>query len=202
MARRKDHSRDELKGLILQSASKIVENEGFENLTVRKIAFDIGYTPGTLYNIFESMDALVLTLNVVTLEKLLAVLSSPDCNNPKKTAIHNMKAMAAQYRNFAFENKERWLMLFNYILPEGLDAPEWYREKTSLMFEPLEKILEPYFSKNQTKQRKIAARTLWASIHGICFLQKTKKLPLLDGKDVSIDIMNALIDNFVKGLSK
>lgn len=200
MARRNDHTRDELKALIIKSAAEIIEQDGFQALTARKIANAIGYTPGTLYNVFESMDALSLVLNAVTLEKLLTALSQPECNDSRKTPLQNIKRMAEIYKSFALENKQRWVMLFGYILPEGVEIPEWFREKISLLFQPLEKLLQPYFKDAHSKEHKIAARNLWAAIHGICFLQLTGKLPLLDGEDVSTSMTDSLIENFVKGL--
>jgi len=83
MARRSDHTREELKNLILSSASRIIENEGYSALTVRKIATDIGYTPGTLYNVFQSMDGLTLALNAERVERLLTLLAETQSTNMK-----------------------------------------------------------------------------------------------------------------------
>ncbi len=70
MARRKDHSREELKDLILQAAWKIVGAEGYEGLTARRVAAEIGYAPGTIYNLFASMDDLCQQLCGRTLDDL------------------------------------------------------------------------------------------------------------------------------------
>ena len=59
MARRSDHSRDELKALILDCAREIAEEEGLRGLTARRIATEIGYAPGTIYNLFSNLDDLI-----------------------------------------------------------------------------------------------------------------------------------------------
>ncbi len=87
MARRSDHTREELKVLIIEESWNIIKKHGFEGLTARRIAKNTGYAPGTIYNLFSSMDDLYLELNAKTLDLLLAVLSDPKCHDPKKSPI-------------------------------------------------------------------------------------------------------------------
>ena len=56
MARRSDHSRDELYELALVAARRIIEDGGYRALTARKVADHMGYSPGTLYNVFAGLD--------------------------------------------------------------------------------------------------------------------------------------------------
>ncbi len=202
MARRSDHTRDELKEMILDSACSIVKKGGFSGLTARRVAKDIGYAPGTIYNIFSSMDDLSLSVNGMTLDKLYDVLSSPECRSAKKTPAGNMKKMAQLYRGFAKTHRPHWLMLFTHTLPEGEQAPEWYQEKITRLFEPLENLLEPFYMQQQSRKRKMAARVLWASVHGICFLEETGKIPLISNQANPPDMTGYLIDSFVAGIEQ
>lgn len=70
MARRSDHSRDELREMALTAAEQIVLENGYESLSARKVASAIGYTVGTLYLVFENLDDLVLQVNARTLDRL------------------------------------------------------------------------------------------------------------------------------------
>lgn len=194
MARRSDHSRDELKSLILDTAWDIVGKGGFDALTARAVATRIGYAPGTIYNLFESMDDLYLHVSARTLDKLYEALS-----NPK---IDSLKAMARTYMEFARTARPYWLMLFAHQLPDGTEPPEWYREKIERPFTLLEGLLAPYFTPRQGKKRKLAARTLWAAIHGIVFLEETAKIQKADKQSSSMDMAEFLIDNFVCGFER
>lgn len=69
MARRPDHSRDELYALAMNAARGIVERDGIRGLTARNIATAIGYSPGTLYNLFDNLDDLALQINGATLAR-------------------------------------------------------------------------------------------------------------------------------------
>lgn len=201
MARRSDHTREELKQLILDKAWKIAGKKGFEGLTARAIAAEAGYAPGTIYNLFKSMDDLILQINARTLDLLYETLSNPACNDPKKSPSGNMKAMAASYMAFARDYRPYWLMLFHFRLPEGRKVQKWYQGKIDALFEPLEKLLTPLFTERQKNKRKMAARVLWSSVHGLCFLQETGKVSIVSGDDGQAGDMAAyLIDTFLAGL--
>lgn len=201
MARRSDHTRAQLKDMILQASWQIVGAEGFEGLSARRIAADIGYAPGTIYNLFPSLDALYLEVNARTLDMLYNVLSDPACNDPKKTPVENMKTMAGRYMAFAHQNRTYWLMLFSHRMPEGQAVGDWYQEKIDRLFEPLENLLRPLFSPGQDQKRKMAARVLWSSVHGLCFLQETGKIHVV-GEKASDSAASYLIDTFVAGIKK
>ncbi len=59
MARRSDHTREELTELAIDAATALIEAEGFANFSARQVAAKIGYTVGTLYNVFGSYDRLL-----------------------------------------------------------------------------------------------------------------------------------------------
>lgn len=201
MARRADHTRDELKTMIMDAAWTIVGRDGFEGLTARGIAAEIGYAPGTIYNIFDSMDDLYLQLNGRTLDALFEDLCDETYHTASNALMRNLKAMAARYAAFANKRKSYWLMLFEYKLPEGQPTPAWYQEKIDRIFVPLEDLLRPLFTAQKALEAKIAARTLWASLHGLCLLQATGKVPLPDGKSAE-DMRDYLIETFVKGIKQ
>lgn len=201
MARRSDHTRDQLKEMILETSWGVIGKEGLEGLSARRVAGDIGYAPGTIYNIFESMDDLYLQINGRTLDILYDVLSGSACNDPKKTPAQNMKKMAALYMAFAQEYRPYWLMLFSYRMPEGRTPGGWYQEKVDKLFDPLENLLQPFFPAKQDQKRKMAARVLWSSVHGLCFLQETDKIHLVGGM-APADMASYLIDTFIAGIEK
>ena len=75
MARRSDHTREELRRMALDAARAIIESDGLRALSTRRLAKAIGYTPGTLYQLFEDLDDLIIEVNVETLDALHAALS-------------------------------------------------------------------------------------------------------------------------------
>jgi AcrR family transcriptional regulator len=196
MARRSDHTKDELKGLILKTSIDIVKNEGFKKLTARRLAKDIGYTPGTIYNVYESMDGLYFAIKACTLKKLLEAIN---ITSTKSKITDNMKDMAKSYMNFAHTNRELWLMVFSQSSSHDETTPDYYKELVTEQFAPLEKMLEPLIQNNQSKDKAKAARALWATVHGICLMKETNKLSLLNNSD-AFQIIEYMIDKFVAGI--
>ena len=64
MARRSDHSREELYVMALAAAREIAEKDGLRGLKARRISREIGYTVGTLYNVFSNLDDLIIHLKL------------------------------------------------------------------------------------------------------------------------------------------
>ena len=93
-------------------------------------------------------------------------------------------------------------MLFNLKVTENRTDANWYHEKVDQLFTPLENLLEPYFTPKQSKKRKVAARVLWASVHGLCFLQETGKISIVSDKNTAPDMTEYLIDTFIAGIIK
>jgi len=202
MARRSDHTRDELRELILKTSSEIIKQEGYAGLTARKLAKEIGYTPGTIYNLFDSMPHLYLVINGQTLDLLYETLSSPACQDDSKTPAQNMKQMAGLYKDFAQEHHEHWLLLYNYRFPQDMELPSWYIEKIARLFEPLEALLRPFYSDRDSHKRQMAARILWSSVHGIFALEETGKISLVTDQNSLSDMTGYLIDNFIAGIER
>lgn len=200
MGRRGDHTPEQLKEMILEEAWSIIEKEGVEKLTARRIAKAIGYTPGTIYNLFKSMEVLQLHLNAKTLNLLYQALSDSICNNPEHKPIKNIKLMAENYMLFAQKYRLHWFLLFENRLEHLKKDNSWYQEKINKLFEPLEKQMSAFYSTKQKRKRKIATYTLWASIHGICVLKETGRLSLLNEEKSTEDLSHFLIENFIAGM--
>ncbi len=200
MARRNDHTRDELESMMLTRAAAIVKVHGFEGLTARRLAEEIGYAPGTIYNVFPSMDDLYLRLNAGTLARLYAVLADPACNDPRKTALANMKLMARRYHAFCVEEKPFWLMLFTHRLAPGHALPSWFSDDVEKLFQPLETLLRPYYKDSDKKSPKMAARILWSSVHGLCFLEQSGKFAVVNESLKLESLMDYMVETFMRGL--
>jgi AcrR family transcriptional regulator len=206
MARRSDHTRDELHELIITTAINIMENEGFAALSARKISSEIGYSAGTIYNVYKSMDDLIVTINArsldimaIQIENLPRIASQAPCDQ--------LKAMAKIYLGFVHIHKERWFALFTHRLPAGHSLPPDFATKIAALFAPIERIILSLYAQSDTeearrKAAKLAARTLWASVHGICFIDQSGKMPLVSEQHSAENMVNCLIDNFVAGLRR
>ena len=194
MARRSEHSLEELKAMVLDAAEAIVIEDGFSALKVRKIALEIGYTVGSIYMVFTNMADLVMQVNARTLDAIAAQLEQvQDCR-----AEQTIEALAMTYLNYASQNFNRWRNIFEYPLPADAEIPDWYQEKVDNVFAAVEARFAELAPELSEDQRKLAARALWCGVHGICMLSLTSKQDKADINDIEETII-LLVRNFMRG---
>lgn len=201
MARRSDHSRDELRTLIIDKAWDIVAEEGLSQLTARHLGKKIGYAPGTIYNLFETMDALHLHLNMKTLTILFETLDAFSAKADTKVSVSDMEEMAQAYFDFASKYRPHWMMLFNLnVTSDNLESVA-YQKAVEKLFTPLESLLNTYFPMKNYKEIKKAARILWSSVHGLCYLEKSDKILIVEPNQDVKSLVSYLIKIFIVGMS-
>jgi AcrR family transcriptional regulator len=198
MARRSDHSRDEIREMALVAAEQLVSELGFEGLSARKVANSIGYTVGTLYLIFENLDDLILHINARTLDRLHRRMeeAQTSCSNPG----HCLQQLGQTYIDFAKANSHLWEMVFKHRLPEGQHVPTWFQDKVHRMFAMVEAQLIPLAKNRSQAEIAQAAGALWGGVHGICMLALTGKIGVA-GVDSIQDLTESLMNNYLKGFT-
>jgi len=173
MGRRSIHTPEQLRELIIQAATHIVEQDGLAGLSAREIAKRVNYSPGTLYNVFENLDDLLLTIEARLLDKLATRLKNV---NSDGTPPQRLCQLANAYLAFTQENPKLWNLLLEHRMPASREVPDWYRAKLSSLLAPLMDALSPLLDGFDAQEREQAARTLWAGVHGITSLSTTDKL--------------------------
>ena len=167
MGRRSDHNRDQLMDMAIAAAEAIVIKDGFHALTARRVASDIGYSVGTIYNIFENLDGLTLCVKARTLDMLYAQIK----DIPKgEDVVADLETLHQAYFDFMRENPNTWGSILERAAEDGTPLPDWYLEKVSLPFSVVERALSPLFDEADAEERTFAARALWGGVHGIAIL--------------------------------
>ncbi len=173
MARRSDHSRDQLFELMVAAAQEIITEEGIEGLTARRLAAAVGYSPGSIYNVFRNLDGLIVAVNSRTLDRLVEAFSAiPMTGTPEP----DLAALLDCYLAFEEQNPKLWSALFDYDLREGEDWPDWYLAKIGQLFAMAERVFVPIYGPQPTRQSRIAIQTFWAGLHGITSLARSGTL--------------------------
>ncbi|MDP5239846.1 TetR/AcrR family transcriptional regulator [Uliginosibacterium sp. 31-16] len=196
MARRNDHSREEIRSMALDAAEKIVAEEGFKGLSARKLAAAINYTVGTLYLVFANLDDIVQQVNERTLDALYDWLRAhaKDAVTPEEALL----ALANAYIAYAETRSARWNMLFEYVADNGSTLPPGYLVKAEKVFGLVEASLTPLAGQNSISEVQQAARVLWAGVHGICLLKIRQRMDLA-GEQNAEAMAHMLVENFLRG---
>ncbi len=194
MAKRSEHTQEELKALILSAAETIVIEEGFSALKVRRIAAEIGYTVGSIYMVFTNMADLIVHINAKTLDALSTQLGQVQACSTEQA----IEALATTYLSYASDNFNRWRTVFDSALTAKTVTPDWYQEKVTASFSPFEARFAELASEISGDNSKRAARALWFAIHGICLLSLTGQDDKTRIKEIEATLV-LLIRNFISG---
>jgi AcrR family transcriptional regulator len=199
MARRSDHTRNELTELVLNATSALIAEKGVEGLTARQIAAEIGYSPGTLYNIFENLDDLLLHVAGQTLERMLAEASKlPGEGGDPRTAL---RRLAVFYFRFTRKNDHLWRLVIERRWPDRTRIPAWYMMKVMSVLGVVEQVVAPMFAEHEGDLRRRTALTLFASMQGICSVAQSSSLISIPER-MAIAMADQLIEYMVTGLER
>jgi AcrR family transcriptional regulator len=194
MAKRSEHSLEELKALVLEASESIVIEEGFEALKVRRIAAEIGYTVGSIYMAFKNMADLIDHINAKTLDAIAAELKQvQDCNIEP-----SIETLAIAYLGYANQNFNRWRNVFENSFSAETQTADWYQDKFDNVFALVDTQLAKLKPELSEGHRKRAARALWCGIHGICVLSLKSELDKTNIYDVEETIV-LLVRSFMQG---
>jgi AcrR family transcriptional regulator len=166
--------RDKLRGTLMQIGRRLIEQEGVASLQARRIASEAGCAVGSIYNVFEDLDDLVIQINMHTLYELGGSLTQAHKASRNETTYDRLLALADAYFQFAEQHQRLWRAIFEHRLPEGRKVPAEYRDDQARLFALVEECLVNELV--DTNERKSAARALFASVHGIVSLSLDRKL--------------------------
>ncbi len=196
MGRRSLHTADELRELIVQASTDLIHESGLVGLSAREIARRIDYSPGTLYNSFDNLDDLILTIEGRLLDRLLEELDTVSGDGEAHERVYRT---AERYLNFAGGNPRLWNLLFEHHIPVSQTLPDWYRQKLDALASKFENVLRPLSKGLDEDEARRSARVLWSSVHGISSLAVADKLSIVSAEEAPV-LMRNLIGTYLAGL--
>src|SRR5262245_22818810 len=114
-AERKGRERAEREHRIVAAARMIAEREGWDAVTIRRLADEIEYSQPVLYSHFENRDAIVAAVAVEGFRELaVALREAASGSSGRRNALKNV---AVAYLAFAFSRPALYDAMF--ILPTG-----------------------------------------------------------------------------------
>lgn len=173
MGRRSDHSRDELHEMIVVEGHRQMDEVGFARFSARDVAKRIGYTIGTLYNVFGSHDRLVLAINARTLRLWAGELRT----HLATCGADRIACLVRSYFAFAQGHRHAWAAIYDHRLPADQELPDWYAaavaELTGLVVAEVAAVLPAQVD------APALTHSLLAIVHGHCDLEMTGTLAVL-----------------------
>lgn len=178
---RKERERAERHQRIIDTARELAEDEGWEAVTVRKLAERIEYSQPVLYSHFAGKSAIVAAVALQGFADLAVAVRQ--ARTRAATPADALRRGARAYLDFAAAHPARYDAMFrmDIDLVFGLEAPQPLRDG----FGELEAMFRPFVT-----EADLGARTevAWSSLHGLATLERGARLrPEL--RDQRLDIL-------------
>jgi AcrR family transcriptional regulator len=185
---------------ILDAARDILVNEGYDGLSMRKVAEQIDYSPTAIYLHFKDRDELVFCVCEQLMAGLVRELHEVTQKHPDPLVA--LKKGLRRYVDFGLAHPEHYQATFT--VPHGRD-PETDRRHLEPNTQGMQAFsFLPRLVGECVKQKKLAkvdvhaaSCALWAGIHGITSLQIVMPNFKWNNRDKVID---QLITMMVEGL--
>ncbi len=165
---RKSRERAEREDRIVAAARAIAESEGWEAVTIRRLANEIEYSQPVLYSHFASRDAIVAAVAVEGFKELAAALrAAADAADGQGDALMRV---ARGYFAFALSRPALYDAMF--ILPTQLMFAEAEtRAELRDGFEAITAVVSPFCT-----DVEIVTETFWAALHGLAELERSGRV--------------------------
>lgn len=182
--------KEETRCKILAAAMEISRAEGWQALSMRKIADKIEYTAPIIYEYFENKDALMTALTRIGHEKLSKLMQKKV--EGLATPEEKIMAMWRAYWDFAFEDKEFYQLMY------GVEVNCCQFDNNGVDFElPAELIwdvIEEFPGIKGKSEDEICKvyYTYWSVVHGLISINLVKEGAILD--QINTDVFNNAIN--------
>jgi len=186
---------------IIDAARDILVREGYEQLSMRKVAEKIEYSPTAIYLHFEDKRDLVFQVCEETFGKLVGELASLDAEF--KDPVARLREGLRRYVAFGLRHPQNYLATFVAVpqeqLPEDIaryNSPESNGMRAlGIMRAGVVACIEAGVFR--TVDPDVTIRALWASVHGITAL--LIQMPNFGWGDQKA-VIDCLLDTLLEGL--
>ena len=161
MGRRSDHSREELRTLILDEGAALLAAAGLARFSAREVAKRVGYSVGTIHNVFGGYDGLVAAINTHTFGLWAAHLAE----RLEQADDDRIAALVDGYFAFARANPHLWTAIYDHH-PDTL--PDADQAARGVLTEIVVAEVARALSRDPDADVGALARSLIATVHGHC----------------------------------
>lgn len=168
---RKEKQKLEIRKSILDASMKLFVEQGFENVSIRKIAELIEYSPTTIYLYFKDKDEIFFHLHEEGFAKLQELNRDlPAISNP----MMRLYKMGVNYINFGIDNPEYYDLMFIGKEPmeklEEMKCVEWVLGTTAI--DTLKVTVKQCMDEGMMAEGDVGlvSTTVWSMVHGLVSL--------------------------------
>jgi AcrR family transcriptional regulator len=185
--------KDDIRARILATAWQMVKDEGWQSLSIRKIAGAVDYSIPVIYDHFENKEAIVFEFARQGFQLLTKSIqkSVEKSDDPAE----QLKAIADAYWKFASKHKEYYQLMYGMGMA-GCEIEKCFPERSdfrSIVMNPIKILISQ--GKNPEDNPFLKYFTFWSILHGLISIRSLST-------NVSEDVNKMVMDDAVKGFIK
>ena len=194
-ARAYEAGREAQRRLLLDAASRLLETEGPQALTMRRIAGEVGCSTSVLYGMFGGKAGIAEALWCEGFERLHAALAAVDGDEP----LARLAGLGQAYRACTLANRSYYTVMFARPIP-GFEPS---RDTYEVSLRPLRLLTEAVADcvaagVFRPVEPAHTARVLWAASHGVVSLELAGYEGAIDPEACYEDLMAAAAASFLE----
>ena len=187
--------KDDIRARILDTAWQMVKDEGWQSLSIRKIAAAVDYSIPVIYDHFENKEAIVfefakqgfrlLTKNI---QKAVETTADP---------AGQLKAIADAYWKFASKHMEYYQLMYGMGMA-GCEIEKCFPERADfrvMVMEPIKALIAK--GSNPDDNPFLKYFTFWSILHGLISI---RNLDTNVSENVNKLVMDDAVAGFIKNL--
>jgi AcrR family transcriptional regulator len=155
----------DLRERLLGAAQGLIAERGLAGLKARDVAERARSALGGLYTVFPDLNGLVLAVNLLSFQRLDAVMTQAVAGADHPEA--KLLALVEAYLDFARTEPNLWRAMFDHRLPEAQEIPPEHYDALMRLMQHIVAPLQDLQPDKDESNRMIHARTLFSAFHGI-----------------------------------
>ena len=196
---RRERQKEALRRKILDAAGEMFATEGFEAVSMRKLADKIEYSPTTIYLYFQDKAELLGCLCEETFTGLVQVLAGIERKSREPVA--GLEKGLRAYVDFGLQHPHHYVVTFVMPRCDVREPSEFDGSVGETAFDYLRRAVERCIREKKFRRvdAETASQVLWAGVHGITSLLITQtRFPWRDREKLIKQTISALIRGFLK----
>jgi AcrR family transcriptional regulator len=194
---RRIREKESLRQEILDAARELFIEEGYESVSMRRIAEKIEYSPTTIYLYFQDKAELLNNICAETFEKLIVRLERSRARF--RDPLERLREGLREYVEFGLQNPQHYRVTF---MISHQHAENECNEAQAAGFRAFEHLRQGVVEciragKFLNVDVDTASQTLWAGVHGVTsLLIANNKFPFVEQKK----LVSMVLDTLMRGL--
>lgn len=168
---RRERHRETLRSDLIEAARQLVQEEGYDGLTIRKLAKRVGYAPMSVYSYFADKQAILMALA----EDRFALLARRIKENTSDDPLEALRAVMTEYAAFGLGNPNEYRIVFMTEKTRPLDGMTFAEmDESNPALQAFLSRVEACIAADKIKGDPFAIATmLWSIAHGTISLMIT-----------------------------